>query len=132
MCRTQNVLGIDETERVPSGAVYEADSVKSSHLPARLVSAVELVEPYPQDINFLGLVPQTWVHDTDSKYSQDAGIFVRVSVSLGKSHDVGVGPGIQRLRFTSAIVGCIVDSHRIVEVELVLDDDQLRTLFIRE
>jgi len=55
-----------------------------------------------------------------------------MEVSLRQSHDVGVRPGIQGLQFTSTIICCVVDGHRTMEVEFVLEDDQLCTLLVGE
>ena len=61
MCSTQNILRIEETERVPFQTVFEVDPVKPSCLPARPILLVKLVKPYPQNVDLPGLVPQTRV-----------------------------------------------------------------------
>ena len=132
VCGTQNILRGKETERIPTYTPLEGDPVKPPCLPARLVPLIKLVVPHPQDVHLLGLAPQTRVKDLDSEDSQDPGILVWVDVSLRECHDVGVRPGIQGLRFAPTIVHCVIDSHRVVEVELVLEDDQLCTLFVGE
>ena len=124
----QDILGVEETECVFTGTFHKVESIKPSRLPARSVLLVKFVVSHPQDVHFPGLASQTGMQDLDSEYSQDLGILVWVDVSLRESHDVGVCPGIQGLRFASTIICCVIDSHCIVEVEFVLEDDQLRML----
>ena len=55
-----------------------------------------------------------------------------MDISLGECHDISVCPGIQCLGVTLAVICREIDSHRVMEVELVLKDDELHTLFIGE
>lgn len=92
---TQNVFGVEKTKRVPTGTVCELNAIESPCLPASAVLSIKLIKPYPQDINFLDLVPYTRMQGFNPEDTEDTRVLVWVSVTLGECHNVSVCPRVQ-------------------------------------
>jgi len=75
------------------------------------------------------------VADNNVKQPNDSGIPVGVSVRIiimRQHHDICVGAGVQRVLFSSHVIGCVIDPKDFVSVDAIIDKFQSGMIFIGE